>query len=281
MEWARGQITLQQWATDAAKQMPVDTVNAFAQGLRPDAKAAYMMMTGQSLFPDITKQRNISRHDLTWNILSEMTDRSGVMGLRALLDKDHYAPQSLGEWAQQQVLGVRRRDPEQWGYFEIKDRAAEWYEEKTGKASAGDWQSPDQVVLRNFRKAVYRGDVEHAVRFYHRALDLGYTAERFRASLANQDPLAVIPDKANRAAFVASLSQYERDLLTQAMRYYSRLAASRGAEAGLFPQRGRPGFPPQDARLQGLMERRQTMDESQVDAFTRQLIERSTRPAAR
>src|SRR5690606_8646486 len=98
-----------------------------------------------------------------------------------------------GDWVKQLVLQVRRRDPEQWAFYEIKDKANDYLERLTGKKRSMGYDAPDQQVLRNFRRAIYRGDVDKAQQFYLRLLDYGYTAERFTSSIRSQDPLSVLP----------------------------------------------------------------------------------------
>ena len=95
---------------------------------------------------------------------------------------------------------------------------------------------PDQQVLRNFRRAIYRGDVKKATQFYLRLLDYGYTSERFAASIRAQDPLSGLP-KALRQPFIASLTPFDREQLQRANEYYKRINAGRGLERQLFPSK--------------------------------------------
>ena len=91
-------------------------------------------------------------------------------------------------------------------------------------------------MLRNFRRAIYRGDADKAVQFYQRLLDYGYTAERFQASIRSQDPLSALPkENGLRKQFVESLSPDDRAQLDRAYVFYQRMNASRGQERQLFP----------------------------------------------
>ena len=109
-------------------------------------------------------------------------------------------------------------------------------EKRTGQSRDSSYNAPDQQVLRNFRKAIYQGDPETAAKFYLRLLDLGYTAERFTASIRAQEPLAGVP-KDLRRDFVASLSEGDQAQLDRAYQFYVRMSTSRGTEQALFPRK--------------------------------------------
>lgn len=84
----------------------------------------------------------------------------------------------------QLVLQVRRRDPEQWAYYYIRDKATQWKQAKTGVSREQGWyDSPDAEALRNFRRSIYAGDIEAAKRLYVRLLGYGYTAQRFEQGI--------------------------------------------------------------------------------------------------
>jgi hypothetical protein len=249
MEWSKGDITFEEFASDFVKQMPADFSNKLAQSVRPELKFAYTMTSGKDPFPDVTNQRTIDRSQWAW-ILAQSMDRDATMALRSQIDPDYYAPESAGEWWQRKILQVRRRDPEQWAYYESRDKASDWKYEKTGKKNEGfDFKSPDATVLRNFRKSIYRGDVENAKRFYARALELGYTAERFQAAIRNSDPLSDLT-KEERREYLDQLSPHDKQLLEFAFRYYARMANFKGDEKILFPKKGQRNFTPREDLLE-------------------------------
>ena len=143
------------------------------------------------------------------------------------------------------------------------------------------YDAPDQQVLRNFRRAIYRGDAQTAMRMYSRALELGYTAERFAASVRAQDPLAALSKKDGlRREFVATLSEFDRKQLQRAFQYYVRMDVMRGRERQLFPRdnmspamQARRAENPRFDLLQGLMEASMKAAEDEV----RQRAERAQR----
>lgn len=274
MEVAKGDIDLEQALGDYAKEAPKDVANKLVQSVRPDVKAVYIAGSRRNPFPDVFDQRAVSDHDLGWVIFGSMTDRTVSMAMRSMLDKDYLAPQDIGEWAQQTVLQIRRRDPEQWSFYEMKGLADEYVEARTGRTFSLDYNAPDQQVLRNWRRAVYRGDVRAAMRFYNRLLALGYTADRLKGSIRAQDPLAGLP-KAMREEFVAQLSGRERKSLQRAYRYYTKIANLKGAEEDLFPRKGREAFfvPDYDAMFEELRE--QQRPEYLIDRDAQRLLRES------
>jgi len=236
----KGRTTLAKAVEHYSTQFLSDLVNNLAGGIGPVVKAGYTRASGKSTFPDITDQRTIPAYDLKWNILSQMTDGFTADMIRRVLDKDYLAPRDLGDWAQQLILQVRKRDAASWSFYAIKDKAADWNERRTGKSrGSSDYNSPEMQVLRNYRRAIYKGDVKNAVRFYDRLLEFGYTAERLRNSIRSQDPLSEIP-KEMRREFVASLSPFERRQLERAYIHYAKMNSLRGYETQLFPRASTP-----------------------------------------
>ena len=236
MDYITGRTDFTTAAMDWAAGAPGDILNN-ALGVGPIQKAAYTALSRKNAFPDALDQRSIPGSELKWTILSQMTDQT-ISGLtRSILDTDYYSGKSTWDWMSQAILQIRRRDPEQWAYYAIRDKAADYLETQTGrKVDHGTWDAPEAQVLRNFRRAIYRGDVEKAVRFYNRLLHYGYTADRFQSSLRAQDPLGDLPKKdGTRRTFIESLTPHEYQMLERAEAYYSRMTTFRGLHRGLFP----------------------------------------------
>jgi hypothetical protein len=163
---------------------------------------------------------------------------------------DYYSPRSSWDWASQLVLQVRRRDPEQWAYYYIRDKATQWKQAKTGVSrEQGGYDSPDAEALRNFRRSIYAGDVEAAKRLYVRLLGYGYTAQRFEQGIKASEPLAELSAKdGSRRAFVDGLSPYDRRMLEKAQAYEARLSALKVDARRLFPLEIK-GFPAATQRI--------------------------------
>jgi hypothetical protein len=107
----------------------------------------------------------------------------------------------------------------------------------------GSYDSPDAEALRNFRRAIYAGDVDAAKRLYVRLLGYGYTAQRFEAGIKASEPLGDLSAKdGSRKAFVDSLSPYDRKMLDKAQVYEMRLSRLKLDARRLFPMEIK-GFP--------------------------------------
>lgn len=215
-------------------QIVPDFLNNTLGSFGPYFKIPLLVLTGKNAFPDVTDMRSVPAYDMRRVILGQIFDDFTANQVEKVMNKDYYAGRDWQTWIKQLVFQVRVRDPEQWASFEIKDKAATFEARATGKKRSIDYDAPDQQVLRNFRRAIYRGDVEQATTSYQRLLELGYTADRFKASIRSQAPLAGLP-KELRAPFVASLTPDERVLLDRAGRHYERMHSERGQERGLFP----------------------------------------------
>ena len=222
------------WRDAILPDLANNTVGSFG----PFAKIPYTLAARKATFPDVTDQRTVPAYDMRRNIVGQMTDEFTADQIERIVNKDYYGSKDLGAWAKQLILQARQRDPESWAFYAIKDKANDYLEKRTGTKRDSSLDAPDQQVLRNFRRAIYRGDADKAVQFYQRLLDYGYTAERFQASIRSQDPLSALPkENGLRAQFVAGLTPDDRALLDRAYVYYQRIAAGRGREAQLFPSK--------------------------------------------
>jgi len=273
-EYARGDMTFERLAGDYAKQLVPDVLNKVAQSAGPIGKGAFIAASGKQPFPDVTNMRSVSGREKLFAVLTTMTDRDGVDLLRRAFDNDYY-PRPAGEVMKQLILQIRRRDPEQWAFYQLKEKVSAWKYDKTGKRyEAGDYTAPEAQALRSFRRAVYLGDVDAAQRFYTRLLGFGYTAERLRASIQHQAPLAELNEK-ERPEFIRSLTRAERQQLVRAVQYWERLGVLKGKESGLFPKKGVKTFTPQPDRLRGVVENFDRKPDDEVKRTAERLVERA------
>lgn len=237
IDYARGDATLEQVASDYRKTVAPALLNKSINSIRPEVKASYMLASRKDPFPDVTDQRTISQHDLWYSIISNMTDRTTGLVVRRLFDKEYYSPNDFPRWAQQTFLQVRRRNPDQWAYFEMRDKVDRWVDERAGviDRQSGSVTRIEQKAVRGFRRAIFHADTNEAIRFYNLLLhDYGYTAEQLRAAMQAQNPLQRI-SKAHRREFYDSLTPRERQQLQRAYRYYVQIESARGFEHQLFP----------------------------------------------
>jgi len=219
-----------------------NVANKVLQSGAPHIKALYTLGSKKTLFPDVFDQRTLPDSEVAPYILSQLTDPLVVEVFRRVTDKDYYAPKDLGDWAQQLILQVRKRDPESWSYYSIRDKAGAFMEERTGRALGFMINnSKDAEVIRNFRKAIRNGNAEKAMHFYQRMLEYGYDSNRLKASLRNQHPLGdLMGNKYGHLLpeFLDSLQPYEQRQVKLAMKYYSRLQKLEPLAKTLFPKSG-------------------------------------------
>ncbi|HWA07914.1 MAG TPA: JAB domain-containing protein [Opitutaceae bacterium] len=234
VEYWQGRISfptmVHEWISNAPKQ----ALNKAVQGVSPLLKAVYTAVARKNIFPDVTDQRSIADYDMNWAILGNMTDGFTSDYLRRVVDKDFYSTKDFGDWSQQLILQVRRRDPEQWGYYATLDRVAAWQQAHGGTVDLGVNNKADAQVLGSFRKAIRAADIPAALSFYQKLLDAGYTAERFHASVMHADPMATIERKSRRE-FYDSLSPAEKEDVDNAYRYMQRMEIFKNREKQLFP----------------------------------------------
>ena len=234
--WLNGKTDFATAAATWRDAILPDLANNTAGSFGPYFKIPYTLASGKAVFPDITDQKTIPAYDMRRAIIGQITDDFTADLIERTVNKDYYGSKDLGDWAKQLIMQVRQRDPESWAFYSIKDKANDYLEKRTGTKRDSSLDAPDQQVLRNFRRAIYRGDVDKAVQFYQRLLDYGYTAERFQASIRSQDPLSALPkENGLRKQFVDSLNPDDRAQLDRAYVFYQRMNASRGQERQLFP----------------------------------------------
>jgi hypothetical protein len=273
-QWLNGKTDFGTALDTWKKDIGPDLLNNAAGSFGPYFKIPYSLASGKNTFPDVTDQRTIPAYDMRRHLIGQITDEFTADQIERTINKDYYGSKDLGTWAKQLILQSRQRDPESWAFYAIKDKAADFVEKRTGQKRDGSYNAPDQQVLRNFKRAIYRGDVDMAVQFYQRLLDYGYTAERFGASIRSQDPLAALPkENGLRAEFVRSLSPEDRAQLDRAFAYYQRMSTSRGRETQLFPSKAsglggqmRYQAQPRTDQLRAMMARTEGMSDDEIRA---------------
>ena len=287
-EYVRGQITFPQLAHEWISNTPGDVLNNALQGISPQIKAAMIATTRKQPFPDILNQRSIADYDLKWAVLGSMTDGLTADIVRRISDSEYYPGKSISDWAQQNILQARRRDPEQWGFYATMDRVAAYQKAHGGTVDLGVNNKADAEMLGSFRRAIRAGDVPAALNFYQKLLDNGYTAERFRASIDHADPLATLKREV-RKEFVAGLSPAEQEDLRNGYKYAARMQAFDHRERQLFPSEKssrnyRTSYAAQGGRpdvFAGIMETFANQPEDQLELRAETLMRSSLRPMKR
>jgi len=232
-----GRITLAQAAQEWAMHLPKNFFNKGIQSVGPAPKIAYTWAAKKQIYPDVFDQRSIPDYDLAGAVLGQMVDQFTAQSIRQIIDKDYVSHKDLGDWAQQLILQQRYRNPESWAYYSIRDKAADFAREKYGSDRGFDANnSKNARAVSGFRKAIYYGDPAAAMHWYLQLLDFGYTKEQFQGSIRTQNPLNAI-NVGDRAAFLKSLTPYEREQVQLAMQHYAKIRSFKGRELDLFPRK--------------------------------------------
>jgi hypothetical protein len=236
MLYLTGKVSFDQAFHIFADKLGSDIANGPFQGVGPTVKVPYMLAARKQPHPDVTDQRNIPAHDLRRTVLSEITDRMTADFIERAINKEYYPAKDLREWAMQNVFQVRARDPLHWAYYGIKEKADDFMEARTGIArEPGANNSPDQQAIKNFRRAIFKGDPEQAARFHELlTTKYGYTVERLRATVKAMEPLAAIA-RENRREFYDGLDDAEKREVVRAYRYWGRLKEIEPHAVKLFP----------------------------------------------
>ncbi len=281
MEWLNGHTTLDTAIGDWTQRLLPDALNNIVGQIGPAFKLPYVAIAKKNTFPDVTDQRTIPAYDYWRAVISAATDQFTASMIWRAINEDFVDPRTMGDWASQLILQVRRRDPESWAFYAVKDKAEKFVQQHTGRnRDPGAYDAPEAQVLRQFRRAIYQADMPTAVRMYDRLLAYGYTADRFKASIRSQHPLAGVPTEL-RDDFVRSLTPYERGMLDRALRYYTRMGGMRDSASRLFPRAGKTPrqneiyqrlFTPRPERLaEEILDRAQMPDDEIEQEAERQL----------
>ncbi|MDQ8202787.1 hypothetical protein [Pelagicoccus sp. SDUM812003] len=276
-EMYRGEIDFAQGLESWMKGRPGDLGNKVLQSVGPVLKIPYTYLSKQYSFPDAFDQRSIPEYEILPVIIGQASDQFAVDLIRRIVDEDYYPIKDLGDWAQQLILQRRKRDPEQWAYYSIRDKANDFMSKHGKSFDPGVNNSEDAQLLRSFRKAIYDGDVRLASKFYLQLLDHGYTYERFQASLRSQNPLSFVPKRDGlRRKFVEDLTPWEREQLDLAFAYYAKIGDARGSERFLFPSnrklQSRSAFEPELDRLRKVVDQQLENDR---EALAKRLLKQS------
>ena len=273
---------LAEWRDNIVPDFLNNTVGSFG----PYVKIPFTLASKKNSFPDVTDMRSIPAYDMRRVIIGQAADEFTADMIERILNKDYYASRDFGTWAMQMIGQVRQRDPEAYAFYAIKDKAAEFEYQMTGdRYEPGTKESKAAQAISSFRRAIYKGDIEAAAKFYQRLLGFGYTAEKFRESIRAQEPLHSLGKKDGmRRAFVESLTPADRELLDRAQRYYVRINSERGQERGLFPSErsGQAGVlryqqNPQIDRLRTNMENIGRMEEDAIKLQAERALQNSLR----
>jgi hypothetical protein len=243
-DYLGGRITLQQAATDWVKTFTKDELSKIVNSIRPEFKAGLGFTMGRDFFPDATDPKRIKSFDMPGWLIAQAFDQPTADLVESFRDPNSYRNKSWADTAKQVVLQIRQRDPEQWAYYDIQNKVQDFLESKGYGPHGESAETPGSQVVRNFKRAVFNGDIDAAQRFAQILVDkYGYNSEKFAASIRAQEPMAAIK-KELKPEFVKTLSESDKEQLQKAYAYYAHIRGGESkaqAEArAIFGPKARP-----------------------------------------
>jgi hypothetical protein len=206
-----GKKTVKEQITDMVRS----PINKVVSSLSPYYKTTGELLTGKKLYPDIWNQGTIN-------------------------DKWQYAAQTFGLQKEYDVLAgkphrpyaeslleavVYKSDPQEAAYWDIIDAKYD-YLEKIGEGQSGSFaRSKRSMALYYYKMALRYGDEKAQEKYLAKYKELGGTESGMNRSLASMDPLYGLSDK-ERADFLATLTESERETLKTAQQYYKTIKSN-------------------------------------------------------
>jgi hypothetical protein len=207
---ARGRKTFHQWMAE----MPYEFTNKFIQGIRPDVKIPFELMSGKAFFPEWTKPRPIrDRLEHVSRLFSVETI------YRRLANKPIRGESVAGRLLNDlSSLVSYTADPGEVAYHHIRRLGNEFLKESNLERPAIE-PSSRMNALYYYKKALKYGDAKAAEKYLKKYKELGGNLKRLRISIKNTHPLSMIPKK-YRGHFLKSLNTKEKRSLKTAREWY-------------------------------------------------------------
>ena len=196
---------------DLAKKMLMATPNKLVNATSPFFKLGAELITGKSLYPDITKPvpiRDKVEHAARFLSLDEEYKAMAGKPSRGYLDS--FKKTLLYE-----------SDPGEQAYNNIRQQAVKFLE-KNGKEMVSGEPTKRSNALYYYRQALRYADIEAADKYKEEYFALGGTYKDMANSVRKAAPLAMIP-KNLKYEFRESLSAADQETLTRALEWYQQV----------------------------------------------------------
>ena len=184
-------------------------VNKIVSGLTPLITTPIELLSGQSFWPDAFRPRAIRDK---WQHLMRLFSVEHEYDL--IFDRPS---RGFGRSLVEAV--AYRRDARETAYGRMKGLSYDWLRRERGQIGPG-YQSPRSKALYNWRLAKRFDDREAERAAMRRMRDLGITNANIRSSIRNAHPLGGLSKK-DRAVFIRTLSRREREVLKDAIAWYT------------------------------------------------------------
>ena len=198
---------------ELAKKMLLATPNKIANAAAPFFKLGGELVTGKSIYPDITKPRPIR-------------DKIEHAARFLALDNEYKAlagKPSRGYLDSLKSLYLYENDPGEASYNNIR-RVAAKYLQKNGKESVAAEPTARSNALYYHKQALRYDDDEAAEKYKEEYLAAGGTPEGIKKSIAKAHPMWMLPLN-QRAKFRQSLSDEELETLKRGIEWYQQVYA--------------------------------------------------------
>ncbi|MDD2850433.1 MAG: hypothetical protein PHY09_00845 [Desulfuromonadaceae bacterium] len=199
---------------ELAKKMLMATPNKLANASAPFFKLAGELITGKSIYPDITKPvpiRDKVEHAARFLALENEYKAMKGKPSRGYLD-------SL------KGLYLYENDPGEAAYNNIR-RLAIKHLEKSGKEPVAAEPTSRSNALYYYKQALRYGDAEAAGKYKDEYLAAGGTLQGIGKSIGKAHPMAMLP-LSERAKFRQSLSAQDLETLTRGIDWYRQVYTS-------------------------------------------------------
>jgi hypothetical protein len=209
-ELASGKKSIGKFAGEAA----LAPANKFVQGTRPEFKGAGELLTGRTLYPDITRPRPIrDRAEYVAQMLSADGLYRRAMG-RPL----------RGDSTEQRVLSdllsvfTYSADPAEVAYYKSRDLVNDYLKEHNLEKPMADPTSKVNA-LYYYKQALKFGDAKAAEKYLGEYKELGGNMKGISMSVKRAHPLGSLPN-AHRAKFFNSLDPESRQTIKRGTDWY-------------------------------------------------------------
>ena len=195
---------------DVLTAAPKAAINKVATSLSPVITVPVEAATGKKLWPDVFNTR--ANRDPWRNLFQTVS-----------LENEYDMAQGLptrGYGRSWQEAVIYRRDPGEIAYNEGRGIAYDWLQREKGQSFEGGFSTPRGNAMRDYRTALRYGDREAAAKALDEMVKLGVDAGDFSAMVKRAAPLGPIPKK-DQAAFIAQLTEDERQTMVRAQEWYN------------------------------------------------------------
>jgi len=186
------------------------------QGLRPEPKILYEVLSGQGFYPDPLHPRPI--RDTTEHILR-------TFSLDKLYNMAAGKPRKGGSWESQLLRDIEgmllyEADPGEQAYYTIRKDVFDWLE-KNGKEKPVTMPTGRANNLYYYKQALKYGDFDAAQRYLKKYEEAGGKWKNIRTSIKRADPLASLGGR-DRRKFRETLTPEQKQTLLIASEWYKR-----------------------------------------------------------